>query len=915
LGLLSALMIVSPLASLVPSAAQAASINTAIRGTSVNTVYWYANDGKRYVFPNTTVFYSWFPNFNNVQTVSDSELYAIQIGGNVTMRPGANLVKVATDPKTYAVSRGGILHWVTSESLASQLFGWNWNTKVVDVADSYFTNYTVGAPIYSTSDYNVSNEYNGVSNPGDSLRGMTSNGTNTGSITLNVSRTSINPGDAVTVSVSNVPTYGSGYRLEIYDTRNNNLVYTCTLPSSYCSTTVYPQRNNSENSVQYYAALRDSSSATIQSGYSQVVYFYGSNGGSSLSNTGSRFTTTISRSSINSGDSVTFTANLTSGYGLSSNYRIDIQDPRTNTSVQTCWNTSYCSGSTSIYATNGTNVTFTARLLDGNGNLITTDSFPTVYVGGSSTGGAFSSGSSRLDVDKTSVSAGQQVVLTATATNLTTDVSNIRMELYNADTNALLDTCYDRAVCSFTQTVYGNNTSSGARYYVLVKNDAGETIPAAYSPRITVNGSTQNNGQLTLWTDRTSINSGDTVSVSAWASSSFNASRIEVYDERNNTLVFTCYNVASCNQSRQIYRNGSESSMRYVAYLKDWNGSTIAMAYSSYISFTGTNGGYSNNGQLSINANPTTVSAGQSATINAYYSGSFPTNGRLVITQTYAGSSPSTVQTCYTNSCSATVWPSNSGYSQSYTATVYDSYGSLIASTNSITVSVNGSNGTSYNDGVNYINGLVLQADRTSINAGETVHLTANAYNAGTWSYTGNRIEIRDINTGSIVKTCYDQSWCMIDVYPVAQSSGNLTAQYQARIYDRNGNLAMSQYSPVIYLSNYNGSNYNNYNGNSSINGNGYVTIAPTSQLRPNGTVYLTATFTGTNLDQSNAMIQIYTEQSSTPVATCNGAFTCSVSYPTGSSPINTRVYARLTDRNNSSRWMETSRTSLVTTW
>jgi len=932
LSFILALLVAAPLASIAPGIAQAATINTAIRGTSTDTVYWYANDGKRYVFPNSTTYFSWFPNFNNVQTVSDSELYAIAIGGNVTMRPGANLIKVTTDPKVYAVSRGGVLRWVTSEYLASQLFGSNWNTKVVDVADSYFTNYTVGSAIYNVSDFNVSNEYSGVSTPNDSLRGMTgSTGTNgaSGSVLVDVSRTSINPGDAVTVTIRNPNNFSGSNRIEIYDTRANNLVRTCYLPTSTCDVTVYPQRNSTETSVQYYAAVRDTNSGTIQNGYSPVIYFGNVNGSGSLSNTGSRFTTTISRSSVNSGDQVTLTANLFSNYGLTSSYRIDIQDPRTGTTLQTCWNSQYCSASTSVYATNGSNVVFQARLLDQNGNVIATDVFPTVYIGtNGSNGSAFSSGSSRLDADRTSVNAGSQVVLTATATNLTTDVSNIRMELYRDTSNVLLDTCYDKSVCSFTQTLNGDTSTNGVRFYVLVKNDAGDQIPAAYSPLITVNGNSQNNGNLTLWVDRTSINSGDTVNVSAWAGSSFNASRIEIYDERNNTLVFTCYTVSSCNQSRQIYRNGSESSVRLYAYLKDWNGATLATAWSSYITFNGTSNG-NNNSQLTLSSDRTTVSVDQQyVNLTADTHLGRDAYGQVAVdsieirdarTNYLLVTCKPLVVTC-TSRVSAFQWNQSS---VQYLAVSKDYNGNTLQTALSPIITIVGAsnnNGCTYNcgssnDSVNYINGLVLNADRTSISAGQTVHLTANAYNAGTWSYSGNRIEIRDVNSGQIVKTCYDQNWCMIDVYPVAQSSSILTAQYQARIYDRNGNLAMSQYSPVIYLSSYNGSN-GNTNGSSNLNGSGVTSIAPSSNMRVNNSVYITGTFTGMdNLAMGDAMIQIFTEQSSTPIATCNGAYTCSVSFATGSYPINTRTYARISDRNNSNRWLETNRTSLVTTY
>ena len=80
LSLILALTALSPLSTIGVSTAKAASVNTAIRGTTASTVFWYANDGKRYVFPNAATYYTWFVNFENVQTISDSELFSIQLG-------------------------------------------------------------------------------------------------------------------------------------------------------------------------------------------------------------------------------------------------------------------------------------------------------------------------------------------------------------------------------------------------------------------------------------------------------------------------------------------------------------------------------------------------------------------------------------------------------------------------------------------------------------------------------------------------------------------------------------------------------------------------------------------------------------------------------------------------------------------
>jgi hypothetical protein len=703
LGLLVAFLAL-PLGSLMPTAAQAATMNTAIRGTSVSTVFWYANDGKRYVFPNTATYYTWFPSFDNVRTVSDSELYSITIGGNVTYRPGAKLVKVNTDPKVYVVARGAVLRHVTSEYLAERLFGSDWRSDVHDIADVYFTNYTVGSPIYNESDYNVSNEYNGVSTPSDSMRGMTGTGS-TGEIVLNASRTNINAGEAVTLSISNTLNYGSGYRLEIYDTRNNSIVRTCTLPTSYCDVTVYPQRNNTENSVQYYAAVRDSSSMTIKSGYSPVIYF----------------------------------------------------------------------------------------------------------------------------------------------------------------------------------------------------------------------GGTSQNGTLTLSSSRTTLNSGETLTLNAWTSDTFNNSRIEIRDGRDNSLVTTCYTLSNCSHTATVYGRTTGETFRYVAELKNWNGTTVQTAYSPTILVNGT-------GSVTT---PVITSP-----VNNQVLTNFP---RTMTIQWNGSARRHQVEV----SCGTSCWPvvGQNAYTAYLTTDSYrnwvnteitgdntitirvraiDENGSYGAWSNSVSFryTTNGYNTGSSNDGVNYINGLVLNADRTNINPGNVVRLTANAFNAGTWSYTGNRITITDMRTNTIVKTCYDSATCLVDVYPQAYSSTNLTAQYQAKIYDRNGVLAMSQYSPVIYLSSYNGGTSYDYYGYSytQATGRGLVTFAPSENLRTNAVVYLTATFTDTNVPVEDSVVRIYTERSISPIATCTGSRLCSVSFATGADPINTRVYARLTSRTLSYTTLESPRVNLVTT-
>ena len=140
------------------SAKTALSAGTLIKGTNNPTVYYYAEDNKRYVFPNSYTFYSWFDDFSNVVEINDDELPLYSLGGNVRYKPGALLVKVQTSPKVYAVGNNGLLRWIKTEALAQALYGENWSLLVDDVPDSFFVNYDVGDPIEGESEYEPADE-------------------------------------------------------------------------------------------------------------------------------------------------------------------------------------------------------------------------------------------------------------------------------------------------------------------------------------------------------------------------------------------------------------------------------------------------------------------------------------------------------------------------------------------------------------------------------------------------------------------------------------------------------------------------------------------------------------------------------------------------------------------------------------
>lgn len=116
-------------------------------------VYYLGADGKRYVFPNEKTFFTWYTGFSTVNSISQTEMESYPIGGNATYKPGVKMVKITTDPKVYAVAANGTLRWVSSEAVATSLYGANWNQQIDDVSDAFFVNYTVGSSITDAGQY------------------------------------------------------------------------------------------------------------------------------------------------------------------------------------------------------------------------------------------------------------------------------------------------------------------------------------------------------------------------------------------------------------------------------------------------------------------------------------------------------------------------------------------------------------------------------------------------------------------------------------------------------------------------------------------------------------------------------------------------------------------------------------------
>lgn len=115
------------------------------------SVYYFAADGKRYIFPTQETFVSWYGEYQVERVMPLVEMQEIPLGGNVTIKPG-NLLQTPTDFNVYLVTERNMIAPV-DEWILEAVHGEAYRAEVIDLQNYYFTNYVYGAPITSLDQY------------------------------------------------------------------------------------------------------------------------------------------------------------------------------------------------------------------------------------------------------------------------------------------------------------------------------------------------------------------------------------------------------------------------------------------------------------------------------------------------------------------------------------------------------------------------------------------------------------------------------------------------------------------------------------------------------------------------------------------------------------------------------------------
>ncbi|RMD50446.1 hypothetical protein D6827_04020 [Candidatus Parcubacteria bacterium] len=123
-------------------------VGSLIKTQDSSTVYYFAGDEHRYIFPDENTYFTWYDDFSNIEIISDEEMASIPVGGVVTYYPqfgndglSTRLLKLAYDNTVYVPIGYGMLIPIDDEEAAASLFGENWSDYVDILPDVFAVNY------------------------------------------------------------------------------------------------------------------------------------------------------------------------------------------------------------------------------------------------------------------------------------------------------------------------------------------------------------------------------------------------------------------------------------------------------------------------------------------------------------------------------------------------------------------------------------------------------------------------------------------------------------------------------------------------------------------------------------------------------------------------------------------------------
>jgi hypothetical protein len=117
-------------------------------------IYLVSGD-QMWLIPSEEVYFTWFDSWDEVVEVSQATinvyLETSDYEGDLKFAPGTR-VKAVSSERVYVVGSDYDLHWITSETVADEIYGSDWNQGIIEVNDTYLWKYGTGSNVASGDD-------------------------------------------------------------------------------------------------------------------------------------------------------------------------------------------------------------------------------------------------------------------------------------------------------------------------------------------------------------------------------------------------------------------------------------------------------------------------------------------------------------------------------------------------------------------------------------------------------------------------------------------------------------------------------------------------------------------------------------------------------------------------------------------
>ncbi len=119
------------------------------------TTVYYIDGTTRRPFLDSQTFFTYADNFDSIIDVADDYLANYTIGAPMMPKAGVVLVKIQSVNSVYALEADNTLRWISSESIAKSLYGAHWADYVIDVPVTAWGHFNHGDDVTSVNDITV----------------------------------------------------------------------------------------------------------------------------------------------------------------------------------------------------------------------------------------------------------------------------------------------------------------------------------------------------------------------------------------------------------------------------------------------------------------------------------------------------------------------------------------------------------------------------------------------------------------------------------------------------------------------------------------------------------------------------------------------------------------------------------------